>query len=93
MALAANLRRLMANYSKGWTQGISSRALEKLIPVSYKTIDRMCDPYAGESPRLSGLDEIAAFFKVETWELLRQPDNGLTATNTQQRRAGITVKS
>jgi len=67
-ALAANLRTLMSGYD---SLGISSRQLAVQAGVSYKTIDRMLNPYTDTGPSLESIDSVAAFFRLETWQLLR----------------------
>jgi hypothetical protein len=69
-ALAYNLKALMDNYAEGFARGIKSRQLAKLAGVSYKTIDRMLNPYTDTGPSLESIDSLAAFFRVQTWELL-----------------------
>ena len=69
-ALSRNLRFLMENYTEGFKRGISSRELEKRCGVSYKTIDRMLNPYEKHGPNLDSMDPVAHFFRVPTWELL-----------------------
>lgn len=70
-ALASNVKHLMQVYSKGFGVGISAIELEKGCGVSHKTIKRIIDPYSDTGPNLDSIDRIAAFFRVETWELLR----------------------
>jgi transcriptional regulator with XRE-family HTH domain len=71
-ALAHNLRDLMKHYRMegGFEIGISSRQLEAKCGVSYKTIDRMLNPYTEHGPNFDSLDTVAAFFKVPTWKML-----------------------
>ena len=90
MALASNLRHLMDAYHLG--RGISSRGIEALTSVSYKTVDRILDPYHDVSPNLGSLDELAAFFRVETWQLL-QPHHETTTANNHTARSGISSKT
>lgn len=70
-ALASNLRHLMENYSKGFAVGLSPVELEKGCGVSAKTIRRIINPYSDTGPNLESIDQIAAFFRVDSWELLR----------------------
>lgn len=70
-ALAANVKHLMDNYSKGFDVGLSPAELEKGSGVSAKTIRRIINPYSDTGPSLETIDQIAAFFRVESWELLR----------------------
>jgi transcriptional regulator with XRE-family HTH domain len=70
-ALAANVRHLMDAYSKGFEVGLTPAELEKGCGVSHKTIKRIIDPYSDTGPSLDSIDRIAAFFRVEPWELLR----------------------
>lgn len=70
-ALAANLAHLMKTYSRGFQVGLNPPDLHKASGVSAKTIRRMLDPYSAHSPKLDNLDAIAAFFQIETWDLLR----------------------
>ena len=90
MALASNLRHLMAAYQLG--RGISSRGIASHTGLSYKTVDRMLDPYHDVSPNLASLDELAAFFRVESWQLI-QPHHASTTANNHSQRSGIGVKS
>lgn len=69
-ALAANVKHLMDTYSKGFAVGLSPVELEKGCGVSAKTIRRIINPYSDTGPSLESIDLIAAFFKVEAWELL-----------------------
>jgi hypothetical protein len=69
-ALASNLKTLMQSYADGFSRGISSRQLAGKAGVSYKTVDRMLNPYSDVAPNLDSIDYIAAFFRVQTWELL-----------------------
>lgn len=79
-AVAENLKRYMVSYRDpktgdrvlvGKDGQPSSRALAKLAPgVSYKTIDRMLDPYHDSSPNLDSLDVVATFFGIHTFQLL-----------------------
>lgn len=70
-ALAANVKHLMDNYSKGFEVGLTPPQLEKGCGVSAKTIRRILDPYSDHSPALDNIDRIAEFFAVPSWELLR----------------------
>lgn len=72
IAIAENLRKLMAEYVTDTGQeGISPRELEALAPwVSYKTVQRLLDPYHEVSPKLESLDDIAHFFGVDTFKLM-----------------------
>lgn len=70
-ALASNVKHLMDNYSKGFEVGLSPVELEKGCGVSAKTIRRIINPYSDTGPNLESIDLIAAFFHVESWELLR----------------------
>lgn len=70
-ALAANVKHLMDSYSKGFAVGLSPVELEKGCGVSAKTIRRIINPYSDTGPSLESIDQIAAFFHVEAWELLR----------------------
>lgn len=70
-ALASNVKHLMDNYSKGFAVGLSPVELEKGSGVSAKTIRRIIDPYSDTGPNLETIDQIAAFFHVDAWELLR----------------------
>lgn len=72
-AVAENLRRLMREYRdpESGVKGLSSRQLAAKAPqVSYKTIDRLLDPYHDSSPRLDSLDAIAHFFEIDTFQLM-----------------------
>lgn len=73
-ALAENLKLLMGNYWNPYAErtGISSRELAKALggDISYKTIDRMLDPYEEVVPKLDSMDAVAHFFRVETFRLL-----------------------
>lgn len=69
--MAANIKHLMDNYSKGFAVGLTPVELEKGCGVSAKTIKRIVNPYSDISPNLESIDAIAAFFRVEAWELLR----------------------
>jgi DNA-binding XRE family transcriptional regulator len=69
-ALASNLKTLMDTYADGFSRGISSRQLAGKAGVSYKTVDRILNPYSDVAPNLDSIDSIAAFFRVQTWELL-----------------------
>lgn len=70
-ALAANVKHLMVAYSKGFEVGLSPVELAKGCGVSAKTIHRIINPYSDTGPGLESIDLIAAFFRVESWELLR----------------------
>lgn len=70
-ALAANVKHLMEAYSKGFEVGLSPVELEKGSGVSAKTIRRIINPYSDTGPSLESIDALAAFFRVEAWELLR----------------------
>lgn len=70
-ALAANVKHLMDAYSKGFDIGLTPVELEKGSGVSAKTIRRLINPYSDIIPNLETIDMIAAFFNVESWELLR----------------------
>ena len=70
-AVAANVKHLMENYQEGFQRGLTTRRLEKKCGVSYKTLDRLLDPYADTGPSLDTLDAIARFFGLETYELLK----------------------
>lgn len=76
-AIAENLKRLMAQYRDpdSGVKGIGSRELARHAPeISYKTIDRMLNPYHPTAPNLDSLDSVSHFFKVDTFELLvRRP--------------------
>lgn len=76
-AVAENLKRLMAEYRNpdSGVKGIGSRELARKAPkISYKTIDRMLDPYHPTSPNLDSMDAVAHVFKLDTFELLvRRP--------------------
>lgn len=70
-AIAQNVNFLMENYLGGFQRGIKSRELGKRCGVSYKTIDRLVDPYNDINPNLDTLDALARFFGLETWQLLK----------------------
>ena len=70
-AIAQNVRYLMEHHREGYAVGLSSRQLEARCGVSYKTIDRLTDPYNDINPNLDTLDAIALFFGIETWQLLK----------------------
>jgi hypothetical protein len=78
-ALAANVKHLMDNYSKGFAVGLTPVELEKGSGVSAKTIRRIIDPYSDTGPNLETIDQIAAFFRLESWELLRPRPPALAA--------------
>lgn len=92
MAVASNIRHLMENYTEGYKRGISSRELAKKIAVSYKTIDRAKQPYSETGPNLDTLDEIAAFFKLQTWQLLLPAHHETTGPNNHQKHSDIQAK-
>lgn len=69
-ALASNVRHLMESYSKGFAVGLTPVELAKGCGVSAKTIRRIVNPYSDTGPALESIDLIAAFFRVEAWELL-----------------------
>lgn len=87
--MAKNLGHLMDNYQQGFETGIKPRELERAIKekygvkVSYQTIRRMRNPYTKESPNLSGIDYVAAFFGVNTWDLLKPQTVLLTVVNAE----------
>jgi transcriptional regulator with XRE-family HTH domain len=85
-ALAANLKTLMDGYPLGFKRGIKSRELAGQAGVSYKTIDRMLNPYEDTGPSLESIDSVAAFFRVQTWELL-VPRSKLPALVGTERQA------
>jgi hypothetical protein len=78
-ALAANVKHLMDNYSKGFAVGLTPVELEKGCGVSAKTIRRIIDPYSDTGPNLETIDQIAIFFRIEAWELLRPRPPALAA--------------
>lgn len=80
-ALAANVKALMDAYSKGFDVGLSPSELEKGCGVSAKTIRRIINPYSDISPNLESIDQIATFFRVEPWELLRPRPSVLQSNN------------
>ena len=81
-AIAQNVRYLMDHHREGYAIGLSSRKLEARCGVSYKTIDRLTDPYNDINPNLDTLDAIAVFFGIETWQLLKA--NPLLQRSTAQ---------
>lgn len=70
-ALAVNVKYLMETYSKGFGVGISASELEQGCGVSAKTIRRIVNPYSDTGPNLETIDQLAAFFRVEAWQLLK----------------------
>ena len=71
LAVAANVRHLMDHHQEGFQRGLTTRRLERKCGVSYKTLDRLLDPYADTGPSLDTLDSLARFFGLETYELLK----------------------
>lgn len=80
-ALAANVKALMDSYSKGFEVGLSPSELERGCGVSAKTIRRIINPYSDTGPNLESIDQIAMFFRVEPWELLRPRPAMLQSNN------------
>ena len=76
-ALASNVKHLMNSYSKGFEVGLTPSELEKGCGVSAKTIRRIIDPYSDTGPNLETIDQIASFFGVDAWELLRTRSSAL----------------
>ena len=72
IAIAENLRKMMDEYvTETGQEGISPRELEALAPwVSYKTVQRLLNPYHPMSPKLESLDDVAWFFGVDTFKLM-----------------------
>lgn len=64
-AIAENLRQLMEIH-----QFRTPREVEAASGVSYKTVQRLLKPYDKHSPNLDSLDQIAYFFKLDTFKLL-----------------------
>lgn len=69
-ALAANVKHLMDTFSKGFDVGLTPVELEKGSGVSAKTIRRIINPYSDTGPSLETIDQLGAFFRVESWQLL-----------------------
>lgn len=69
----------MDNYSKGFAVGLTPPELEKGSGVSAKTIRRILDPYSDTGPNLETIDQLAAFFRVEPWEIIRPRPPALQA--------------
>lgn len=85
-ALASNVRHLMETYSKGFAVGLSPVELAKGCGVSAKTIRRIVNPYSDTGPGLESIDLIAAFFRVEAWELLMPRASALQRTEAEVTR-------
>ena len=49
--------------------------IEKATGVSYKTVERMLNPNAPTGPSLESIDLVAGFFRLQAWQLLRQPSH------------------
>lgn len=56
-------------------KGLGSRELSRRAGgISYKTIDRLLNPYHPSTPTLDSLDAVCHFFRIDTFELLvRRP--------------------
>jgi hypothetical protein len=91
-ALAANLKTLMEGYPLGFKRGIKSRELAGQAGVSYKTIDRMLNPYEDTGPSLESIDSVAAFFRVQTWELLVPRSKPPALVGTERQAAGSHIE-
>lgn len=91
-ALAHNVKILMENYRQGFKVGISSREIAQKTSgaLSYKTIDRIKNPYAEQIPNLESLDELASFFGVEVYELL-VPRQSVTLVTGIERQTAETA--
>lgn len=70
-ALAGNLRELMDLYNKGFGTGVSATEVQKGSGVHAKTVRRILDPYNAISPNLETIDALAAFFRVDSWEMIQ----------------------
>lgn len=69
-AVAENLAYLMEHYQLG--EGIDPTGIEERGGPSAKTIRRLLKPYTDTGPSLDTLDEVASFFGIETWKLLKR---------------------
>lgn len=69
-ALAENLKLLMAAGGHKAEDVASKLRAMGYEDFSYKTIERMCNPYYPSSPNLASIEAVADFFRVELHTLL-----------------------